>query len=202
MFKEKKWSNRIQLILLFAIFLAPLVGAYYAYSTKDSRTFNTVNNGEFYTPPQDLANIVFDRSNGAALNFKDFDKRWYMVVVADGSCLQVCEASLEKIARVRAMNGKNIARIVSVLAHNNLPEARSTDLLRKYGVEGISAQNSEKFSTWLTPFYKARKQQTFEPDRIYLIDPLKVLMMSYPADIDPKGLFKDLKRLLKVSQVG
>jgi hypothetical protein len=205
MFKEKKWSNRIQLIIITLMFLAPLVGAklYYSYLTRDGRTaFNTVNNGEFYTPPQDLANVLFNRSNGPELNFNEFDKRWYVVVVANGNCSIVCEKSLDKIARVRAMNGKNIGRIVSVLAHTGLSEARSNDLLKKYGVKGISTDNNEDFTAWLTPFYKARKKEKFEADRIYLIDPLKILMMSYPADVAPKGLFKDLKRLLKTSQIG
>ena len=202
MFKEKKWSNRIQLILLFVCFLAPIVGAYYAYMTRDSREFNTVNNGQLYAKPQDLENIEFQWSNGQSQQFEDFDKRWYLVVVADGQCDSVCEQNLEKIARVRAMNGKNIARVVSLLVHDGLPNAQSTDLLAKYGIHGLSTNDSEGFKAWLKPFYEARNQGQFEADRIYIIDPLKKLMMSYPSDTDPKGLYQDLKRLLKVSQVG
>jgi hypothetical protein len=39
-------------------------------------------------------------------------------------------------------------------------------------------------------------------DRIYLVDPLGNLMMSYPGDADATGMKKDLQRLLKVSQIG
>jgi hypothetical protein len=39
-------------------------------------------------------------------------------------------------------------------------------------------------------------------DRLYLIDPLGNLMMSYAPDAKPKGLLEDLKRLLGLSQVG
>ncbi|HEY8553878.1 MAG TPA: cytochrome C oxidase subunit I, partial [Burkholderiales bacterium] len=39
-------------------------------------------------------------------------------------------------------------------------------------------------------------------DRLYLVDPLGNLMMSYPADADPRGINKDLKLLLRASQVG
>ena len=39
-------------------------------------------------------------------------------------------------------------------------------------------------------------------DRIYLIDPLGNLMMSYAPDSNPKGMLQDLKRLLGLSQVG
>jgi hypothetical protein len=39
-------------------------------------------------------------------------------------------------------------------------------------------------------------------DRVYLIDPLGNLMMSYAPDAKPKGMLEDLKRLLGLSQVG
>jgi len=38
--------------------------------------------------------------------------------------------------------------------------------------------------------------------RSYLVDPLGNLMMSYPADAAPKGMLKDLKRLLRLSHIG
>jgi hypothetical protein len=39
-------------------------------------------------------------------------------------------------------------------------------------------------------------------DHIYMIDPLGNLMMRFPKDIDPSKMAKDIKRLLKVSQIG
>ena len=41
-----------------------------------------------------------------------------------------------------------------------------------------------------------------DPDRIYVVDPLGNLMMSYPAGADPNGIRKDLARLLRVSRIG
>jgi hypothetical protein len=39
-------------------------------------------------------------------------------------------------------------------------------------------------------------------DHIYLVDPLGNLMMRFPRDPDPSRMLKDLKRLLRLSQVG
>ena len=39
-------------------------------------------------------------------------------------------------------------------------------------------------------------------NRIYIIDPAGNLMMSYPALADPNLIKKDIKRLLKTSQIG
>jgi hypothetical protein len=39
-------------------------------------------------------------------------------------------------------------------------------------------------------------------NRVYIVDPLGNLMMSYPADADPRRMNKDLGLLLKASQIG
>jgi hypothetical protein len=39
-------------------------------------------------------------------------------------------------------------------------------------------------------------------DRVYIIDPLGNLMMSYAPNAKPKGMLQDLKRLLGLSHVG
>jgi hypothetical protein len=38
--------------------------------------------------------------------------------------------------------------------------------------------------------------------RVYLIDPLGNLMMSYASDAKPKGMLEDMKRLLRLSSIG
>ena len=41
-----------------------------------------------------------------------------------------------------------------------------------------------------------------EAGRIYLVDPLGNLMMSYQPEDEPRGMIKDLERLLKYSGLG
>jgi len=206
MFKEKKWSNRIQLILLFVIFLAPLVGAYYAYMTRDSREYDTVNIGEFYPKPQDLADIQFTLANPfgekSERTFNNLDSKWYLFVVADQDCGQICEKNIEKIAYVNVVHARYTGRIVSALVHNGIDENRSEQLVNKYGVSTLSTTNQTEFAEWLTPFYQARGENAFDAGRIYMVDPLKKLMMSYPADASPLDIYEDMKLLLKTSRVG
>lgn len=201
MFKEKKWSNRIQLILILIVFSAPLLGAWYMYQTRDQRTFTTGNNGELYSRPQELADITFLTQDGVKKTFDEFERKWYLVVVARNTCNEVCEQNLLKIRQLKRMQGKNIGRVVSLFVHDGLDASVANDLAAKYSVTAVSA-DSNQLSQWLQPFYKARGAESFDSSRIYMIDPLKMLMMSYPADIVPKMFHEDLKRLLKVSQIG
>ncbi|MGH1541784.1 MAG: SCO family protein [Arenicella sp.] len=202
MFKEKKWSNRLQLIMLFVVFLAPLVGAYYMYQTRDSREYNTVNNGEFYPKPLDLENIPFVFTDGKTVPFAEFERKWYLVVIADKTCGDSCEENLLKIRQLKRMQGKNVARVVSLFVPRGLPADEVEDLTAKYSLTTIKAADSAQLEQWLQPFYTGRGQAELDAGRIYMIDPLGKLMMSYPAGTDPKGVYKDLKRLLKVAQVG
>ena len=41
-----------------------------------------------------------------------------------------------------------------------------------------------------------------EAGRVYIVDPLGNLVISYPAGADPKGLVKDLEKLLRLSHIG
>jgi hypothetical protein len=41
-----------------------------------------------------------------------------------------------------------------------------------------------------------------EPPRVYLIDPLGNLMMSYAPGVKAKGMLEDMKRLLRLSSIG
>jgi len=44
--------------------------------------------------------------------------------------------------------------------------------------------------------------QNLTVERIYLVDPQGNVFMYYPRTVDPMAIYKDLKRLLTVSQVG
>ena len=198
----KLWLNRLQLILLFAVFAAPLMGAYYIYSQRDSKTFSTVNNGELYSEPQDLSDLPLLFEGAGTKTFNSLEKKWYLIVVTENACGEVCENNLLMIRQLRRMQGKNVNRVVSLFVHSNLDSVVAKDMAAKYSVTAAAAVGDEAFAEWLRPFYQARGQQQFDSTRIYVVDPLKKLMMSYPAGVEPKGFFKDLKRLLKVSQIG
>jgi hypothetical protein len=51
-------------------------------------------------------------------------------------------------------------------------------------------------------FAEATPEPLDEAGRIYIVDPLGNLMMSYARDAEPKGLLTDMKKLLKLSHIG
>ena len=160
--KTKLWMNRLQLILLFAVFAAPLLGAYYLYSQRDTQTFSTVNNGELYSKPQDLIDLPLLFEGEQTKVFNQLEKKWYLIVVADGACDKVCENNLLTIRQLRRMQGKNINRVVSLFVHAGLDSAVAKDLTDKYSITGAAVTDLEMFSQWLKPFYEGRDQLQFD----------------------------------------
>ena len=41
-----------------------------------------------------------------------------------------------------------------------------------------------------------------QPGEVLLVDPLGNLILSYPPGLDPDGLFRDAKHLLRLSKIG
>ena len=51
----------------------------------------------------------------------------------------------------------------------------------------------------------ARPQSTMfsdGADSVWLVDPLGNMILRYPPGYEPRGLLKDIKRLLKLSKIG
>ncbi|MGH1428163.1 MAG: hypothetical protein ACRBEE_09495 [Arenicella sp.] len=209
MFKEKKWSNRIQLILLFLIFFAPLSGAYYCiYFSEFNCQGEATNMGELYLPkPLDLddATFIVAESDGSLeeVKFNEFESRWYLLVLANDQCDVNCEKNLEKIGYVKTILARYAGRIESALAYHGLEAERVQELQKKYSLIAMNAADKQSFEKWLKPFYEGRQKAEIDMDRIYVIDPVKKLMMSYPLDAQPiDDIYEDMKRLLKTSRVG
>jgi cytochrome oxidase Cu insertion factor (SCO1/SenC/PrrC family) len=100
------------------------------------------------------------------------------------------------------MQNQNMTRIRTVFLHTNMVPAIADDLVAKYsGIEGY-AIDQQKLATWTEVLKRDSEDSVYQSDRIYIIDPAGNLVMSYPADADPSYMKKDIKRLLKVSQIG
>jgi hypothetical protein len=68
----------------------------------------------------------------------------------------------------------------------------------------IIAKVDDRAGAELIGHFPNNKQHADETarGRIYIVDPLGNLMMSYEPDAKPKGLLEDLQKLLKLSHIG
>jgi len=193
--KKPQFWNRVQIILVFVVFAAPVVGA---FLYKPS-SFN--NYGDLYRPARPVANLQMQSKDGL-VELDSFRRQWILLVKANGQCSKSCEANILKIRQLRFMQNNNMTRIRTVFLHTGLADAVASDLAAKYSPIEAYAVDKESFVSWTQVLKLDDAPLEAEVDRFYVIDPAGNLMMSYPASAEPSAIQKDIKRLLKTSQIG
>jgi len=118
--------------------------------------------------------------------------KWLLITFDTAACSAYCERKLYLMRQVRAAQGKDAGRVDRIWALTDTGRPRA-ELLR--AIDG----------THVVPLGEAPALRGFPADavdRIYVVDPLGNLMMSFPRDPDPSKMLKDLQRLLRLSQIG
>ncbi len=223
--------QRRMLLALALFFFAPLVVSFYLYYGSGGwHPANRVNHGDLIDPARPLPDVSlpFHRAappgagagagTGAAgagagaevagpgtvpaqLTRPDFLKnKWTLLYWGAGACDARCRTDLYNMRQVRIALNRDMDRVQRVF----VAEGECCDWTF------LDRQHPDLLTVLATP--EARPLRAIFPtvdpgdagatDRVYLIDPLGNLMMSYAADAKPKGMLQDLKRLLGLSQVG
>ena len=187
--------NRVQMILVFVVFAAPVAGA---FLYKPS-SFN--NYGDLYVPARPVENLLLQGKDGE-VELDSFRRQWVMLVTAVDNCARECEENILKIRQLRFMQNNNMTRIRTVFMHTGISEAVASDLAAKYSpIESYTVSKAD-FDQWTQVLKIEDAPVQAQQNRFYIIDPAGNLMMSYPATADPSAIKKDIKRLLKTSQIG
>ena len=187
------------LTLLFVVFASPALLSWYLFHYTDlGKNPSTQQHGTLIQPPRPLPNWSLTNPFENGGEDKPLHGKWSLVYLLDGDCRQECEQNLYRMRQLRLATGKyahRVQRIVVVL--NNDRRAISQGQLQGYS--GQLALYPADAGAALSPFKLDELPST---GRLYLVDPLGNLMMSYAGDAEPNGIIKDLKRLLKYARAG
>ena len=184
-------TRKRKLLLLMALMIAPIALSYllFFWGAPSGR----VNYGELIEVKV-LPDIALRKTDGVTFNISQLRGKWIMLVVDSGMCDESCRKKLYFMRQVRLMQKTEMERIERVWLIDDDKIPKSGILKDFKGTVLINAKGSEML--------KAIPAKISQHDHIYMIDPLGNLMMRFPKDVDPSRMAKDLKRLLKVSQIG
>ena len=194
-------SRRV-LILLVGVFLLPVVTAQVLYMSgwRPARTGNT---GELVLPPRPISDVALTTLDGGQIRFNDLRHKWTLAYFGPADCPRRCADSLYKMRQVHTLQGKHqdrLQRVFIVTGSQGLERLQGT-LVQDPGLKTVTGPRAG-IKELARQFPLPAGSPADGLGRIYVVDPMGNLMMSYPADADPKGMHKDLARLLRVSQVG
>lgn len=199
--------NRGRWILLFlvALFVIPMVAAWSLYTHQPSwLTAKTINSGYLVQPPLDFTQFKFHHLDGSAFNPADLNRKWLMVYIAPEPCDNTCQHNLYNIRQVWIALGKDEDRMQRLLITYPYLSQVKANLIPRFNREFPGMYYAKTSLPEIQRFFTKNLPNTIAPQQgaLYLVDPHSNLMMAYPVNFVPKGLLKDLTRLLNTSEIG
>ncbi|HEX8873608.1 MAG TPA: hypothetical protein VF780_03190 [Nitrosospira sp.] len=169
---------------------APIIASYTLYFWDVRPT--TVNYGELLEV-KPFSGTASNLSDNTIFRVRDLRGKWALITVDSGKCDEQCSKKLYFMRQVRMIQNTEKERIERVWLIDD-GEVPAAEITKQYeGTWLINAKDSE--------LLKALPAKGSNHDHIYLIDPIGNLMMRFPKNPDPAQIAKDIKRLLKVSQL-
>jgi hypothetical protein len=195
---QKRRSRRM-LIGLALMFFAPLGLAFYLYYGHGSwRPGARVNAGELVQPPRPLPALALPLWGSGTTDANFLKGKWTFLYVLRGPCGQVCRNELYETRQVRVALDRDMNRVQRVFIARQ--DCCDPEALRDQHPDLATVRLSSDAAPLLAIL--SLDGDANSGDRVYLVDPLGNLMMSYASNAKPKGMLEDMKRLLRLSSIG
>jgi hypothetical protein len=201
--EDLRARNLRMLAVLAALFLVPLLLAFYMYYGTDWRPVRRVNHGTLISPVRPLPDVHVPRVHlsesdapATSVPAKEFRTQWSLVYIGAGNCDEPCRQALYVMRQTRLSLNNNMTRVDRIFLTTGNCCARDFLAREHAGLVVLDATGADGMRL-LHEF-----PQDGRPYSLFIVDPLGNLMMSYDARQNPKGLLEDLQMLLRLSHIG
>lgn len=187
-----KRKSLLIVISLFATFFLPMLLAWFQYAHKYSWGSGLDNRGMLVIPPLPISELP--------INHLQQHGKWLMILFYPKACTENCQKALYQMRQLRIAMNADQNRLQRVILTYPIADKKLSQLLQTTFAETEHATvDPQKFSQIAHHYFKINSIQA---GSLYIVDPHGNLMMRYQPNADPKGIFKDLQKLLRVSQIG
>jgi cytochrome oxidase Cu insertion factor (SCO1/SenC/PrrC family) len=199
-------SARLRLTLLLSLFAAPVLGAYalYFWAPQGWRPAGRTHQGHLLNPARPVESLSLHDVAGQRVDTTVLRDKWTLLLVGSARCGENCRTRLYDTRQVRTALGRNMPRVQRIYVATDRDDietlgallAREHPDLRLLVTEGSEIDRLDR------QFNVDGRSPLTHPGDLYLLDPHGNWLMVYtPAD-PPQGLLKDLKKLLRLSNIG
>lgn len=196
--EKPRLHSRAMIVFIALISVVPFGLAWY-YAQHPELIDKTSNYGNLILPSRqiDHAQLVADEATRTGKVLEQIRGRWILLQVSPGPCAASCTEALYKTHQGWLMLNKEMPRVQRLLLASPAAQARKLPEI---------AQDDALLIAGLTPpVLQSLTSAIGKPPGegvVILLDPLGNLVLWYDTGFDPYKLVKDLKHLLKASQIG
>jgi cytochrome oxidase Cu insertion factor (SCO1/SenC/PrrC family) len=193
---EMQRRGRKLFLLMLTFFVVPIIVVIlmYQFNWKPSGA----SLGELVKPPRLLdSSKELKDDEGVTLKPEFWKEKWSVVYIAD-QCEKACMDKLRDMRQLHVSLYKDITRTQRVLITN---AQDVSEIKNKYPDLIVINQPLEELSKLIQQF-QLNDENINTSNRLYLVDPLGHLMMSYSPTVPLADVRKDVTRLLRYSWAG
>jgi hypothetical protein len=195
--KNSMLQHRIKFIALVLVFISPFIAGWLALYVFEL-TPESTNYGSLVQPVKKLQWPPLESVTGELFE-NGFDQKWSFLLFAGTSCSELCQSNLFYMRQIRTLLGRDTPRLQNVLIMAGGVDAELNAFLIDYPNLIVLQDNS---GSLVPQFQVSGVESVGSTPRLYLVDPDNNYMMYYPAEIDHYRVLDDIKKLMKLSQIG
>ena len=199
----RRGRGRRQLVLLASLFFVPLALAFWLYyGGSHWRPAGSTNKGDLIDPAVPLPAVALAQPDGSRTAPGFLQGKWTIAYLGDGACDERCRKALYLSRQSRVALNKDMDRVQRVFLATGA--AIDTAFMAKEHPDLVLAQIGTDADSQglLAKFPTLGGVPAATAGRLYVIDPLGNLVLSYSAAAPDKALLTDVKKLLRLSHIG
>jgi hypothetical protein len=185
-------KGRLQLLLIAAVFLGPLlIAALLYFQGSQLQPAGRTNHGalleSYINVREQLSGLPIGNNRGSS--------SWLLLYPNPDLCDDGCRNALYTLRQSRLMLGKEMDRLQRVFLHGDT--APDTVFVAEEHQGLITIEGGD-----LARLLNNKRPAVLPAGGYFLIDPLGNLVMYFRPDIDPADMVDDIKHLLRLSRIG
>lgn len=189
--------HRVKFIALVLVFASPFIAGWMALYVFELKP-ESINYGSLVRPVKKIQWPVLESIVGERFE-NGFGRKWTLLLFTRGPCPDQCQSNLFYIRQIKALLGRDTPRLQNVLVIAGAVDAKLNTFLLDYPNLIVIQNNSESL---VSQFQVSDVEPVGSTPGLYLVDPDNNYMMYYPAEIDHYRVLEDIKKLMKLSQIG
>lgn len=195
--------GRRQLLVLAAIFFLPLALAFgLYYGAGGWAPQGGTNKGDLFDPAVPLPAIALALQDGSRTAPEFLRGKWTIAYLGDGACDERCRRALYLSRQSRIALNKDMDRVQRVFLATGACCDQSFLAAEHPDLAVVTLGSDPDSQALLARFPALDGMPVEQAGRLYVIDPLGNLVLSYPATAPDKALLTDVRKLLRLSHIG